>query len=312
MNRLLSARYHAAGAGTLRIGGADRAAFIQRQSTNDLDRLDAGTHLSTVLTNPAARIVDVLQLFHLDADTLAALTLPGRGPATAFFLKKRVFFNDRVKVEDAGGDFRVFELLGPLDPAALPAEIAPGAPGSVRPAEFEGGTIHVLGLDGSPGPTARFVVPSAAEAAFTAVLEAAGVAAMAADEYEILRIEAGLPGAAAELTEDYTPLETGLGALISDTKGCYTGQEVIARQITYDKITKGLAGIRLGGPVAAGARVLAGEANVGTVTSYARSPGEGHLALGVLKRPHGEPGTVVRVQMGDGFVEGKVVTLPFV
>lgn len=311
MNASSNARYHVTGSGFLRLAGADRVDFIQRQSTNDLTRLTAGTHLSTVLTNPAARIIDVLQVFPLDDETLAAVTLPGRGAGTFAFLKKRIFFNDQVTIEDAGADYRVIDLLDDIGPIALPTGISQVETGAVKSGKFEGQAVIALGLSGTNVAGRRIVVPAAVCEAFMEELEKAGVTALTSEEFEVLRIEAGQPGPAGELTEDFTPLETGLAGLVSDTKGCYTGQEVIARQITYDKITRGLAGIRLEGPARTGARVLAGESSAGSVTSYINSPREGYLALAVLKRPYGEPGTEVRVETGNGEIAGRVVPLPF-
>ena len=307
MNGMSIARFHVTGAGFLRLSGEDRVDFIQRQSTNDVTRLAEGRHVSTVLTNPAARIIDVLQLFTLDDDTLAAVTLPGRGPATALFLKKRVFFNDRVIVEDASESVRVVDLLSHADLAGLPA----AADGEVLTAELEGETVRILGQSEPFGPVTRLVIPLAGFENLVTLLEHAGLSALSGADHQALRVEAGLPGPGSELTEDYTPLEIGLRDLVSDVKGCYTGQEVIARQITYDKVTRGLAGIRLDGPAPSGARVLAGDTNAGTLTSYAHSPREGHIALAVLKRLHSEPGTVVKVETGNGAVAGRVVELPF-
>jgi folate-binding protein YgfZ len=308
MNGQPAARFHLPGAGVLLVSGADRIDFLQRQSTNDLTRITPGFHLSTVLTNAAARVLDVLQVFVFNDETLAVVTLPDRGERTAGFLKKRVFFNDRVTVEDAGGAFRVVDLIGPAAMAALPEGIRPVGEGMVERTEFAGEAVHLLG--GKDGGQ-RLIVPVEVAAGLEQALEEAGIRRIPADEFEILRVEAGLPGPAGELTEEYTPLETGLGDLISDTKGCYTGQEVIARQITYDKITRGLAGIRLDGPAVPGDRVLAGDAGVGSVTSYVHSPREGHLALAVLRRPHLEPGTQVQVEVGEWLVGGRVVRLPF-
>ncbi|HUF39471.1 MAG TPA: glycine cleavage T C-terminal barrel domain-containing protein [Anaerolineales bacterium] len=312
MEAFSHACYHVTGAGCLRISGADRVDFIQRQSTNDLARLSAERHLATVLTNPAARIIDVLQIFNENDEALGAVTLPGRGPATALFLKKRVFFNDKVVIEDLGGSHRIIDLLGARAGGPTPAPLPETAPGEVRTTSLDGETIKVLGMTGPGGPVLRLVAPAASLPALTGLLERAGFPALSPEQYERLRIEAGLPGAAGELTEEYTPLELGLRDLVSDTKGCYTGQEVIARQITYDKVTRGLAGLRLDGPVRTGARVLAADANVGTLTSYTHSPQAGHIALAVLKRPHTEPGTAVKIADGEGQVDGEVVGLPFV
>jgi folate-binding protein YgfZ len=129
------------------------------------------------------------------------------------------------------------------------------------------------------------------------------------EAYEVRRVELGLPGPARELTEDYTPLETNLDAAISDSKGCYTGQEIIARQVTYDKITKRMAGLKLQAPVAAGAAVHVEGRGAGEVTSAVHSPNCGAIALAILKRPHHAPGTAVTV--GEEGTRGVVVALPF-
>ena len=78
---------------------------------------------------------------------------------------------------------------------------------------------------------------------------------------------------------------------VSGNKGCYPGQEVIARQLTYDKVTQRLVGLRLDEPVAPGGRLLAEGKPVGVITSAAVSPRFGAIALGVVKRPHHEVGT---------------------
>ena len=96
----------------------------------------------------------------------------------------------------------------------------------------------------------------------------------------------GRAAVGAELTGDYTPLEAGLAWAVSDNKGCYTGQEIIARQITYDKVTKTLVGLRSDVPLLVGENVTADGRSVGVVTSSGYSPALGRpLALAVVKRP---------------------------
>jgi folate-binding Fe-S cluster repair protein YgfZ len=99
---------------------------------------------------------------------------------------------------------------------------------------------------------------------------------------------------------------------IHEAKGCYTGQEVIARQINYDKIARRLVGLRLDAPVSAGATVLVEGRSAGEVTSAALSPRCGPIALAVLRRPHFAPGTPVSVTEAAGAVHGTVTALPFV
>jgi folate-binding protein YgfZ len=122
------------------------------------------------------------------------------------------------------------------------------------------------------------------------------VAELSSESRHILRVEAGLPDAGAELSEEYTPLEAGMERAVSGDKGCYPGQEVLARQVTYDKVTQRLVGLRLSEPVAPGRRLLVEGKPAGVVTSAAESPRFGAIALGVVKRPHYVAGTRLEVE----------------
>jgi folate-binding Fe-S cluster repair protein YgfZ len=93
----------------------------------------------------------------------------------------------------------------------------------------------------------------------------------------------------------------------AENKGCYTGQEIIARQLTYDKVTKRLVGLRAPQLLQAGAAITVNGQVVGTVTSAANHLGYREpLALGIVKRPHHAAGTVVAC----GHVTAEVVDLP--
>ncbi|MBI3957498.1 MAG: aminomethyl transferase family protein, partial [Chloroflexi bacterium] len=127
------------------------------------------------------------------------------------------------------------------------------------------------------------------------------------ETYENRRIELGRPAPGAELTGEYNPLEAGLAWAVADNKGCYTGQEIIARQITYDKVTKTLVGLRSDAPLPVGAEVTANGRAVGVVTSSGFSPAlGGPLALAVVKRPFNAAETDVVVN-GQ---EARIVQFP--
>jgi folate-binding Fe-S cluster repair protein YgfZ len=81
--------------GFLRINGVDRKVFLQRQTTNDIQMLKPAGCLVTVLTNPAARILDVLTVME-EPESLLTRTLPGHSEATHHYLKSKIFFNDRL------------------------------------------------------------------------------------------------------------------------------------------------------------------------------------------------------------------------
>ncbi len=298
--------------GYLRIEGPDRVDFLQRQTTNDLRRLTAGLALSTVLTSATARILDVLVLIAAD-DGLEAVTLPGRAAATALFLQSRIFFMDKVAVKDTSHEVAQFLLMGPQAPAILHALGADRVPdvSQVAQTELGGLPVWIIGGGGFSGPAYLLLVPQQLSGPINDSLVLQGAKRLSSENYDVLRIESGQPGPAHELTEDYTPLEMNLASAISGTKGCYTGQEVIARQLAYDKVTKRLVGLRLAERVEPGAEVRVGKRNQGRITSVAISPRFGAIALAVLKRPYYREGVEVVVASPGGVIEGTVQALPF-
>jgi folate-binding protein YgfZ len=124
---------------------------------------------------------------------------------------------------------------------------------------------------------------------------------------EMLRILQGRPAPDLELTDDYNPLEVGLWQTVSFTKGCYIGQETIARLNTYKGVKQHLWGIRLSGAAEPGTVITIGEEKVGKLTSYTDTP-DGHFGLGYIRSKAG--GVGLKVQVGE--TEGEIVSIPFV
>ena len=309
-----AAFYRVPGAGYLRLGGADRLAFLQRQTTYDVTRLAPGRTILTVMTNPAARILDVLLLLPESDDGVALLTLPGLASETARFLKSRIFFKDQVSLGDASHELAQIDLVGPSAREAL-ARLGiqpPPVAEMLVTGEIEGVVIRALGTPVYALPGTRLLVPAAQVDQVEAALARQGTMPLTQASYQVLRVENCLPGAESELTGEYTPLEVGLEAAISTTKGCYTGQEVIARQLNFDKVTQHLALLRLQAPGQAVERLWVDGKPVGLLTSAATSPRFGPLALAVIKRPYHQPGTSVIIG-GDGKTSGapaQVAALP--
>ncbi|MYH61612.1 MAG: hypothetical protein F4148_07565 [Caldilineaceae bacterium SB0675_bin_29] len=123
------------------------------------------------------------------------------------------------------------------------------------------------------------------------------------DSYEARRVALGRPLPGKELTDAFTPLETGMAWVCAENKGCYTGQEIIARQLTYDKVTRSLVRLRSEMPLPEGATVSVNKRSVGTITSCAHGPSAGPAALAVLKRPHNVEGAEVTVEGIAAYVE---------
>lgn len=292
----------------LEVSGADQVAFLQRQTSNDLRLLAAGRALLSVLTSPTARILDVFiiqaRLDFLPADSESAealhlLSLPGRGEQSFRFLKSRVFFMDKVVLRELSEAVGQLDLLGPQAATLLERLCGASAPLANRYLDgvLNGLPVRLLGLDPAIGLGTRLLFPAGQRAELERILQQNGAAPLSNQEYEILRIEAGLPGAESELDERFTPYETGLASAVSSSKGCYTGQEVLARQATYDKITQGLRRLRLSGPLAPGQTLEAEGRPAGVITSVGESPRQGWIGLGVIKRAYLEAGQ--RLQAGE-------------
>lgn len=318
LNAYLAARQGAAfywplSPGFLVLAGEDRLDFLQRQTTNDLRLLGPGRSLQTVLTSPTARILDVLIVFEWEGG-LGIITLPGRVQRTARDLRGKIFFMDRVTVSDASATVVQVDLEGPQAAAMLARLGLAVAPGPDQTAAFDldGAPVQVIAHPGLCGAGYRLLAAIDRAEALPAALSAAGAAPLDAHSYELLRIEAGLPGPDGELTDAYNPLEVGLEGLISERKGCYTGQEIIARQISYDKVTRKLVGLRLASPAAVGTKLELDAKQVGEITSAAVSPRLGPLALAVVKRPHSELGAMLVAAPKDSdAISAVVAALPF-
>jgi folate-binding protein YgfZ len=146
-------------------------------------------------------------------------------------------------------------------------------------------------------------------------LLAAAAPALDEDQVEALRVEKGIPAWGSELSDQVTPLEAGLRAAISDNKGCYTGQEVIARQLNYDKVTRRMVGLLLpvDAPIAGltGA-AIAGGGRGGFVGTVVWSPALGRpTALAFVPREAAKPGALVSIKHAGAEVVGEVTDLPF-
>ena len=302
------------------LGGEDRIAFLQRLTTNEM-RLRPGQGTVTVLTSPTARILAVLTVqFH--AAGLLLMAGPGQGPAIFNTLRTQIFFNDRVTLEGRGGALAQFALLGPqaaevitraseADPSDLPLF-------GWRSATLGGVDVTVQRVEGVGSQAFLLLAPAPGAQAVRSTILRAGAAGLSEDAYQVLRVEAGVPASGAELTEDVTPLEAGLRRFCDDHKGCYTGQEVIARQITYDKVTSHLVGLLPSAMVTprAAVQTLTGDApagqGIGWVSSAVHSFALNRpIALAFLRRTTSTPGTPVAVRSGETAVPAQVVDLPF-
>ncbi|MBI1296060.1 hypothetical protein GC175_13985 [bacterium] len=278
------------GFGVLQLTDADRADFIHRMTTNNIAALKPGQSAVTVLTSPVARMLYVFTVLNRE-DDLWLLPAGTDGAQLARHLRGQIFFMDKVKVADLSESHRRLRLMGPAATEFLAQAHLP-TPEAERFA-VKDNTV-VLNQQALDVPGYEIIAPAEDIAALRARFDAGGAVPVDADTYNVYRIELGRPGVGAELVEAYNPLEAGLAWSCADNKGCYTGQEIIARQITYDKITKALVTLHSDELLAPGTELTAAGRTVGEVTSAAYSPRvEAPIALAVVKRPQNVAGTVL-------------------
>jgi folate-binding protein YgfZ len=276
-------------------------------TTNNIAILQPGQHTVTVLTGPTARILFVFTVL-ARRDDLLLLPAPGQAQALARHLRGQIFFMDKVKVDDQSAQWARLRVVGPQAHQTL-AAAQPDAPALAPHHWMALGDSLVLHQTDYDLPGYEWLVPSADAPAQQAHWREQQILPVAPADYEARRIELGRPAPDAELTGDYSPLEAGLAWTCAENKGCYTGQEIIARQITYDKVTKSLVGLRSATLLPVGAEITVDGRAVGVVTSAALSPTlQIPLALAVVKRPHNVAGTLVQSES----TSAEVTALPFV
>lgn len=294
-------------AGVLRLSDADRHDFLQRMTSNNIAILRPGQSAVTVLTSPTARVLYTFTVI-ARSDDLLLLPAPGQSQALARHLRSQIFFMDKVKVADLGEQWTRLRVMGPHAPQTL-ATLGVEVSSLAANAAIIQDELVIVAQPHYEVPGYEVVLPTEKAASVSDALQSVGVRVISNEAFEARRVELGRPAAGIELIEEYNPLEAGLAWACAENKGCYTGQEIIARQITYDKVTKTLVGLRLDSAVTPGSEVLVEGRPVGTVTSTAHSPSlNAPIALAIIKRPHNAPGTAVQV----GESAATVVALPLV
>lgn len=292
--------------GRLLLTDRDRLALIQRMSTNDLNKLQAGFAMPTILTTPVGRIIDLLTLVH-DGEQVWAITGSGRGEQIRTYLQRNIFFNDRLKIADVSGTTGLYALYG-TDAAQQLAALLPQVAELAENQFVKVDDLYILSVKPLAGAGFWLFGEQAALNRLLDQLKAAGIAEATPADIEPLRIEAGYPAAQAELTEDYIPLEAGLWDAVSFSKGCYTGQEIIARMESRGKLAKMLVRLAFAAPLPAGTPLFAENEKVGTVTSAAAQVGLGYVKTAAVQENKPlttEDGVAVQIVEIAGVQPGK-------
>ncbi len=295
--------------GRIQLSGGDRLRFLHNQSTNNIQILKPGQHCDTVFVTSTARTID-LATAYITEDTVLLLVSPNRRQKLMQMLDRYLFPADKVEIEDLTESTATFSLIGPksrilLDQLGV-AGMTISEPATHQVIDLNGIQIRIAVGSGLATPGYTLIMPSNAAATICKRLRDQGAIYLGENCWQQLRIKQGRPAPDSELTEDYNPLEAGLWHTISFNKGCYIGQETIARLNTYQGVKQQLWGLQLTAPAEPGTAVMVGENKVGILTSYTDSS-NGPFGLAYIRTKAG--GLGLKVQVGD--IAGVVVDIPF-
>ena len=290
--------------GKLALTGGQAKAFLAGQVTNDVEALVPGTGLyAAFLTNKGKMLGDLRVL-----DAGSELLLDTERPAlqALFDLVRRGSVGWDVQLHKRTLQTALLSLVGPDARRVAGAEDLP---------EVE--HAHVL----SPLGLGRLVVtdlgidvlcPAEDAGRVRAALLERGAAPVEEDAAEVVRVEHGRPRHGIDLDDTVIPQEAGLNErAVSFTKGCYVGQETVARLFHRGRPNRLLRGLRLSAPAEPGAPLRLGEREVGKVASAVVSPRLGPIALALVRR-EAEPGAELAVGDPAASVTATVTALPFV
>ena len=287
--------------GCLKATGEDSLDLLNRLSTNRVDHLDLGNWAPTVLTSDRGRIVDLLSVVNA-GDCVYLLTSPGQQQAVIDWLDKYTIMED-LEVEDVSAALPVVALAGAGASAIIGLDDT--GPDHLPGRQYPAPTVNVGGVDAiavahplGSVPCHLLLAPAEAADTIAAALREAGAEAIGDEGWETLRVQSGAPAFGTEMGEPYNPLEAGLIGAIDFTKGCYIGQEVIARLDSYDRVQKYLAILRFsdGSDVTVGASLAFDGRTAGNVTSLYRTPGGEIRGLGYVRTAAAEPGSTLELQ----------------
>ncbi|HEY9764329.1 MAG TPA: folate-binding protein [Trichocoleus sp.] len=294
--------------GVIEVSDADRIRFLHNQSTNDFQILKPGQGCETVFVTSTARTIDLVSAY-LTEDAVLLLTSPGQDSRLIEWMDRYIFFADKVTLKNLTGAIAVFSLMGPSSQALLNQlgvanELEqPGSHQLVSVGEID---VRIAVGSGLALPGYTLLVSAQQAAALWQKLVTVGAIPAGEAVWNQLRVQQGRPVPGAELTEDYNPLEAGLWQTISFNKGCYIGQETIARLNTYQGVKQQLWGIRLQGAATPGTPITVGDDKVGVLTSLVDTT-EGPLGLAYIRTKAGGAG--LEVIVGDA--TGTVVDVPY-
>ena len=309
--------------GTLRVTGEDRVSWLQSIISNDVLPLKPGSGIYSSLLSHKGKMLTYFRVYLLP-DAVMLEDAGEIGDTTYQALRKFLLYGTKAKLEPCAGGWGLLLISGPTTPElirrAFQVDVAGLRPLSSVTSDIGGQKALCIRTEETGEIDTEVWIPEAGlETAWSALWKAGeplGLKAFGTATREVLRIEAGLPATGVDITEDIVPPEANLeGKAFSLAKGCYPGQEVVARMDTYGNVRRRLVGLVLEGeaPPERGAKLYSGERTVGWVSSATRSLAlRKSIAMGFPLRDFTKPGTELTVDVAGTHRNATVCALPFV
>lgn len=308
--------------GKIRVTGDDRVKWLQGLISNDILPLQPGEGRYSSFLTHKGKMLGYFRVYIL-SDSLWVEDVGEVGDATFQALRKFLLYGIKAKMENCLESWGLLLVSGPKAcPAvsdAFGVEMSDLKPVNAIAAKIGGHAAFILRTEETGEDDLEILLPAdALHTAWERLMEAGatyGIKAVGGHAREALRIEAGLPKAGPDLNEEIVPPEANLeGKAFSLNKGCYPGQEVVARMDTYGNVRRKLAGLAMNGSLIPpkGAKLFSGEREVGWVSSATDSPQlRTPIALGFPLRDFSAPGTNLTIEVDGIRHPATVKALPF-
>jgi folate-binding protein YgfZ len=284
------------------VRGSEAADYLHGQLTNEVEALAPGEGCYAALLDRKGRMQGDMRVLRTGDDELLVEVADVAVDAVLRHLGMYKIGRD-AEVADVSAELAVLSVIGPA--AREVASTGPLSPEHAhRELDLAGTSARAvatdLGID--------LIVAADTRDAVGAALRERGAEPVSREAAEVVRVESGRPRFGREMSTTTIPQEAGINErAVSFTKGCYIGQETVARLHYKGKPNRHLRGLRLAAPVASGDAVRLGERELGQIGTAVLSPAHGPIALAILRR-EGEPGA--KVSVGEG-TEATIVELPF-
>jgi len=271
--------------GVIEISGTSRLDLIDRMSTQKVKGLRSGEGAATVFTTDIGRIIDRVILYAGD-DKITAVTGANNGENMIRYLMRYVFFNDDFHMRDLSQEMTAVSVYGATAGVVIESlfdtAVATRDKHHWASAKFNDTPITIHKADPIHGDGYLVLLPQTIAPQLNAALMEAGSQEATRELFGYCRVVAGLPLLGFEMTGDYIPLETGLWDDVSFNKGCYIGQEIIARMESRGRIAKKLVKLEATQELSRGAAIQADGKTVGAITSTLAGMALGYVKSGAL------------------------------